>query len=897
MAAAGFLGTAHACGGAVAAIAATATSAGADLTNKGGKNRRGGGIGGSGGGDGDGHGHGRSGEWLVLEGGFAPDGAPVSCLSKERLSLLRAVRDEIDLELAALDSAPSVPAALRELRRGGATAAEARAAAETALLYVCNVLRHPQNPRVYRVRAANPVFERALGRHAGAADLMAAAGFRPQDRASVFVLQKRGGTPTIASTGGSGSGSALSAATGTAGSFAFPGLDALTEAFLWRRKADLEAAVTALDAVAASGGGNGAAFNGGGATADTAGTAAHAGLVSPRRRTAMAATAAATAAAAGAAAAATTAAGQKQPQARPATSSGGATGKCGAGGSGGGTVATPGTRHAQMTLIRASFERLDAHKEGRLTAAGLRTAFRAVGRDSSERAVAAWIRERDIDQDGTVSLEEFAASLHALVPPETAGTVSNARVARSKVAASTGASAVKGRSPSGAGWASGGSATAASTASGATAAEAQAEEDVRAAFGALRLCASVFECRRAVEAALEYVRRIADAPGAVAHWRIPLSSPEFDAALGRLLGGVALMRSLGFVLEENGTVLALRGVDGSGGGHGDRWERVPEAVLARLRLRGHFLEAHARGLDHPEVSDMAAVAAAVAGLGSNSYGVASYLSCIETASKYVGNVLAHPGELRYRRINGDNAAFVQRVAVVRGGIELMVALGFREALDGAWVLPPDADLAHLAARQLELEAGLPALRQRAAAAVAKVVAARVAAAKAAAAAKLVASRGPKRHGSSGATAVAVKETSASKGGQVMHPGPATVPAQLMAEADASPAVPAVAAATAAASPPLGAASLSAAAAAAAGRMQEQLADVARSRRLADAALEKRRLEVERLREEVADLQDAAAAMLPPRDTFTLSGMPDDDRRRVSRMAVELGLEVPPAAAA
>lgn len=53
----------------------------------------------------------------------------------------------------------------------------------------------------------------------------------------------------------------------------------------------------------------------------------------------------------------------------------------------------------------------------------------------------------------------------------------------------------------------------------------------------------------------------------------------------RLIGGVELMQAIGLRLEENGTVLALRGVEEGGekAPHaGGKWERVPDSVLRRL---------------------------------------------------------------------------------------------------------------------------------------------------------------------------------------------------------------------------------------------------------------------------------------------------------------------------
>ena len=42
---------------------------------------------------------------------------------------------------------------------------------------------------------------------------------------------------------------------------------------------------------------------------------------------------------------------------------------------------------------------------------------------------------------------------------------------------------------------------------------------------------------------------------------------------------------------------------------------------------------------------------------------------------------------QYRAINTSNAGFLRDVVSVEGGVKLMVALGFREDLDGQLVLP------------------------------------------------------------------------------------------------------------------------------------------------------------------------------------------------------------------
>ena len=139
-----------------------------------------------------------------------------------------------------------------------------------------------------------------------------------------------------------------------------------------------------------------------------------------------------------------------------------------------------------------------------------------------------------------------------------------------------------------------------------------------------------------------------------------------------------------------------------------------------------------RGIDHPEVADLAAVSAAVARLRDSTGSAGPHLRCVQAAAKYLANVLqnptmgkvgpaatdAFPGKNRprgvpvdrtclslrlnrcslalatsvvathqYRVINTSNAVFLRDVVSVQGGVELMVALGFREDADGQLVLP------------------------------------------------------------------------------------------------------------------------------------------------------------------------------------------------------------------
>ncbi|CAM9418724.1 unnamed protein product [Hapterophycus canaliculatus] len=94
-----------------------------------------------------------------------------------------------------------------------------------------------------------------------------------------------------------------------------------------------------------------------------------------------------------------------------------------------------------------------------------------------------------------------------------------------------------------------------------------------------------------------------------------------------------------------------------------------------------------RGIDHPEVADLAAVSAAVARLRDSAGSAGPHLRCIEAATKYLGNVLRDPTMGKFRVINTSNPVFLRDVVPVQGGVELLVALGFREDADAHLVLP------------------------------------------------------------------------------------------------------------------------------------------------------------------------------------------------------------------
>ena len=123
-------------------------------------------------------------------------------VSNEIINDLKAKRAEIEQELVALEGAPSVAAALREIRSKHSIV-EVRGAGETALTLVRNILTSPKDLRVYRVKKGNPSFHRNLGRLHASTLLMRAIGFvdnspaagaveyslTPENMGGVYVLK------------------------------------------------------------------------------------------------------------------------------------------------------------------------------------------------------------------------------------------------------------------------------------------------------------------------------------------------------------------------------------------------------------------------------------------------------------------------------------------------------------------------------------------------------------------------------------------------------------------------------------------------------------------------------------------------------------------------------------
>jgi Ca2+-binding EF-hand superfamily protein len=130
-------------------------------------------------------------------------------LNNEILKTLKLRCEELHTELVALEGAPSVAAAIREIRMYHSLP-EVRVAVETALKIVQNVLAEPNDVKKFRIKKHNPTFQRNLGRLNGSTLLMNAIGYSAivakegviEDDPSAFVLRPKLISSTLMDGGG-----------------------------------------------------------------------------------------------------------------------------------------------------------------------------------------------------------------------------------------------------------------------------------------------------------------------------------------------------------------------------------------------------------------------------------------------------------------------------------------------------------------------------------------------------------------------------------------------------------------------------------------------------------------------------------------------------------------------
>jgi hypothetical protein len=224
------------------------------------------------------------------------------------------------------------------------------------------------------------------------------------------------------------------------------------------------------------------------------------------------------------------------------------------------TVGATAAQTAQIDMIRRVFVAMDSDGDGLLSASDVKAYFTSINRPSSDAVVRKWIRDRDIDQDGAVSLVEFVSSFAFQLDPSSIPADAKRKSQVSK----------------------------------------PQHSHVAAAFGCLRLACSPQELVQAVNAATNYVQRVLDSPSTKEFWRIHIEDAEFRQNVGRLFGGEKLMLALGFEQEDNGKVLALR--DPRGG----IWDIVPLEIRQVLGRNIQELQHHKNSLLEPSVSNIAA---------------------------------------------------------------------------------------------------------------------------------------------------------------------------------------------------------------------------------------------------------------------------------------------------
>jgi PUB domain/Agenet domain len=561
-----------------------------------------------------------SSEWFVLSSAIDnKSGKLTDKLSDKALITLRAVRDELKSELSLLDSAPSIIEAMRQLRQTCSTK-DATIAAEAVLTCIHNVLSKPTDARVRSIRASNSVYMNQIGRHKAGAQLIAAAGFtlckgNSSTTDDVFALKDDTATSTTA---------AVSSTT-----VAQP-LSESTLAVLIRRKQALETYIDELREHSTSND-----------------IPLHAATMKAPSSTVTFGTA-------------TNSKSKQQHQlsktvpARNIKSALKRVTNTKHSGNSNNSSSTAGVSSLQMQLLRQSFSALDASKNGKLSSIEVKAALKRMGRDASDNDVANWIQSRDINQDGAISIDEFIASFNATLtsPTKRSGNSAFSTVDDSLISEVT---------------------------------------SVSAACGALRLAASISECK----AAAEYVQKIIDAvlqaPSTKAYWQIARRQPDFHKLVGRFPSGIALMQAVGYRLEQNGAVLALHSNSSNSGG--TVWSVVPHDVLNMLKQKRLQLSAHIESLHYPATSDIAAVTAAFASVVQSAAAAKAHatcttaitsessavcVTCIEAILKYISNIIEHPTEKQYRHINTANTAYQKRVGTAHGGLQLLIALGFRE---------------------------------------------------------------------------------------------------------------------------------------------------------------------------------------------------------------------------
>ncbi|GBG26827.1 NAD-dependent deacetylase sir2E [Hondaea fermentalgiana] len=568
----------------------------------------------------------------------------VEGVPQDTLATLTIRREEIEKELRAMEGgSKTIGEAVRSLQQE-CTLAQLRLALETSLVIVTDVLQNPKDSRKWRVRCANPRFLKCIGQWAHGRQLMEAVGFERVDGADVYVLRGTAAIPKGA----------------TSKDFRFPQLEKDVEDMLWRRKVDIEGALRALEVTIVTGKSNVVSNSNIMARSPhkAAQTRKTARIVSPISRS---------------------------PRSRQTDAS-----KFFA------TVhARSATEDLQLKMIQKVFQDFDVDGDGYITARDLKEALLRRGHDNSDAAVAAWIRSRDIDHDGSVSLAEFTASFAHTVPPRVMDGrgLENVPLQPAKLNENgTNSARAKGWRPE------------------------DAISPTEVAFGLVRLfhtkrrCSSILANLCAfTEKALDHRARTLDATNS--------SKPQQQQDRGKpfVLAPDDYVRH---VAKTKGAAEILSALHWTYDGRRRSYvSHVDAEEMEQIRARLRELDMHRRGLEFPEVANAKAVGGAVASLGgtpsTQENRPSSWLAAMETVVRYLENVLHDPQAPRFRRINIQNETFRRRIGRLQGGIEVLIAAGFRETEESMLLLPEKASLPEIKARLVEIKAGIEPLREQA----------------------------------------------------------------------------------------------------------------------------------------------------------------------------------------
>eukprot|EP00981_Chlorochromonas_danica_P006231 scaffold1310_cov219-Ochromonas_danica.AAC.6 len=553
-------------------------------------------------------------------------------ISSEMLNSLKARREELNAELVALEGAPSIAAALREMRLHHSLP-EVRTAAETASKIVQNVLVDPHDIKRFRIKRSNPAFTRNLGRLHGSQLLMNAIGYstaiskdgrNAEGDSTAFVLRPK---LTVTLTDND------------IKSFKFPCLEPETEQFLLRRKADLENCLVELDKELEN------AHYAGNILKDSAFVSGIETKDLEKR--------------------------SKLNEDKAKVSNGSSheplRSKSGVSVLADFTKNATPAQLAQIRMIRRVFESMDGNHDGMLTFDDIKDYFRRKGRQESDVFIRKWIAARDVDQDGAVSLVEYISSFtpqFCLGGGLSRGNVKVLDKALDKASPLT------------------------------------------LAFGFLAASNPASDVLVAADEILEYINLIISEPQAQQYRVIFVEEEKFTNRVGRVSGGVALLRACGFTPEQQGALLVFRNELGKD------YDVVPTAVLNDLRSKMEELRSHRQAFAERSISNLAAVSTALA--TPNKVSLSEWAEALDTVLLIINNALAHPDEERYYRVNLLNKHFHDRLGRKEGGLQLLHSIGFQpdETQTAGLQLPKDFDKQSLEARKLEIEVALQYLHRK-----------------------------------------------------------------------------------------------------------------------------------------------------------------------------------------